>query len=163
AAAARLRPRHAPRAARPILRERHREDRLTRWPTTTTRRPASRCGSRSGSSSWPRSGCGSRWGSSSPHCGSRSPSPATRSPPASPTRSGNGSGATPAATSPDLPRDAVGPEQDAQVGVEAVARVDEVLVGELEDGRAVRPFEVDVDRAVTGVEPQDLLEPVDLL
>src|SRR5262249_58287688 len=71
--------------------------------------------------------------------------------------------ATPAATSPDLPRDAVGPEQDAQVGVEAVARVDEVLVGELKDGRAVRPFEVDVDRAVTGVEPQDLLEPVDLL
>jgi probable F420-dependent oxidoreductase len=44
------------------------------------------------------------------------------------------------------------------VGVEPVARVDEVLVGELENGRAVRA-QVHVDRAVARVHPQDLLEP----
>ena len=58
--------------------------------------------------------------------------------------------------------DAVGAEEDAELGVEAVAGVDEVVVAEAEHGGLLRALEVHEHRAVAGVLGEDVLEPADL-
>src|SRR6266536_1801906 len=60
-------------------------------------------------------------------------------------------------------RDAVGAEEDAEVGVEAVVRVDEEVVGQLEHGGASPTLEVHEHGAVAGMHVQDLLESLHLV
>ena len=51
--------------------------------------------------------------------------------------------------------DAVGAEEDAELGEEAVAGVDEVVVAEAQDGGLLRALEVHEHRAVAGVLGED--------
>ena len=54
--------------------------------------------------------------------------------------------------------DAVGAEEDAQLGEEAVAGVDEKVVAEAEHGGLLGALEVHEHRAVAGVLGEDVLE-----